>query len=42
MLDDPLGPSNFYKKDSPIFRVMYLDKAKGMKYSFSGDPVEIR
>lgn len=42
MLDDPTGPSNIYKKDSPIFRVMYLDKAKGMKYSFTGDPVEIK
>lgn len=42
MLDDPTCPSNIYQKDSSIFRVMYLDQSKGMKYSFKGEPVEIK
>lgn len=42
MLDDPAGPSNLYKKDSSIFRVMRLEDAKCMKYSFNSEPVEIK
>jgi uncharacterized pyridoxamine 5'-phosphate oxidase family protein len=42
MLEDPTGPSQIYKYDDEIFKVMYLDEAKCMKYSFTSEPVEIK
>ena len=42
MLEDPTGPSSIYKYDDEIFKVMYLDEIKCMKYSFTKEPVEIK
>lgn len=42
MLSDPTGPSNIYKYDDPIFKVMYIDNIKCIKYSFNNNPIEIK
>ena len=42
MLEDETGPSNIYKYDDEIFKVMYLDEVKCIKYSFTKEPVEIK
>lgn len=42
ILNDPTGPSSIYKYDDEIFKVMYLDEVKCMKYSFTSEPFEIK
>ena len=42
MLEDPTGPSNLYTIGDGIFEVFRIDNAKCTKYSFTGDPEEIK